>query len=456
MSSPHVVIIGGGIAGLTAAWALAARGVRPLVLERAARPGGVILTEHIDGFTIDGGPDALLIQKPAALQLARELGLGERLFPTLTPRTAFVLRGGRLVRLPEASFLGIPTRIGPFITTDLFSWPGKIRMGLELLVPKRLSNDDESIGSFMGRRFGQEAVTYLAEPLLAGIHAGDVDRLSMRALFGRLLEAEQSHGSVIRALRSLKMPPSPHGAFMSLPGGIGELVDTLVAALPAGTIHYGATATAVEGAGPYRVHLESGDTLEARAVVLSAPAWATAPLLDGFNEGLAAFCRSIPYASTATVALGFHRDQIGHPMVGSGFVVPRAERTALMAGSWITSKWPMRAPEGMALIRGFLGGAADPHVLERSDEALRSAVLDEMTALLDIRGEPVVSRVYRWPRASAQHEVGHHARLAAFEARLTAHPGLFATGSGFRGSGIPDCVADARKVAGEVAAFLGG
>ena len=457
MPSPlDVVIIGGGIAGLTAAWSLATRGVRPVVLERATRPGGVILTERIDGFTIDGGPDALLIQKPAALQLARELGLGERLFPTLPPRTAFVLRGGRLVRLPDASFLGIPTRVGAFVTTDLFSWPGKIRMGLEVVIPKRTSEDDESIGSFMGRRFGREAVTYLAEPLLAGIHAGDVNRLSMRALFGRLLEAEQSHGSVIRALRSLRMPPSANGAFMSLPGGIGELVDTLVGALPAGTIRYGATAAAVEGTGPYRVYLEDGDALEARAVVLSAPAWATAPLLAGFDPDLEAFCRSVPYTSTATVALGFRRDQVHHPMEGSGFVVPRVERQALMAGSWVSSKWPMRAPEGTVLLRGFLGGAADPNILDRTDDELRQAVLGEMATLLDIRGEPIVSRVYRWPRGSAQHEVGHHARLAAFDARLERYPGLYATGSGFRGSGIPDCVSDARKVGAEVAAFLEG
>jgi protoporphyrinogen/coproporphyrinogen III oxidase len=290
--------------------------------------------------------------------------------------------------------------------------------------------------------------------LLAGIHAGDVDRLSMRALFGRLLEAERSHGSVILALRSLKTPPSPHGAFMSLPGGIGELVDTLAGALPPGTIRCGAAAAGIDGAGPYRVRLEDGTTIEAPAIVVSTPAWAAAPLLEGLDAELASFCRSVPYASSATVALGFRRDQVRHPLEGSGFVVPRAERKALMAGSWVSSKWPMRAPEGTVLLRGFLGGAADPGVLDRSDDELRRAVIDELTALLDIRGEPIVSRVYRWPRATAQHEVGHLERLARFDARLRDHPGLFATGSGFRGSGIPDCVADARRVAAEAAAFL--
>ncbi len=186
-----VVIVGGGIAGLAAAWELHRRGRRAVVLERRARPGGVILTERIDGFTIDAGPDSLLVQKPAALELCRELGLGDRLVKTIPPRTAFILRAGRLRSLPEGSVLGIPTRLAPLATTRLFSWPGKIRMGTELLLPNRPPDADESIGRFIGRHFGREAVEYLAEPLLAGIHAGDVDRLSARALFPRLVESER-------------------------------------------------------------------------------------------------------------------------------------------------------------------------------------------------------------------------------------------------------------------------
>ncbi|MGE0040018.1 MAG: protoporphyrinogen oxidase [Vicinamibacterales bacterium] len=439
------IVIGGGIAGLSAAWEIARRGGRPLVLEQGPRAGGVILTEHIDGFVIDGGPDALLIQKPAAVALCQELGLGDRLFPTTMPRTAFVLRKGRLVPLPEASFLGIPIRIAPFVTTRLFSWPGKLRMGLEVVIPrKRDAGADESIGSFMRRRFGQEAVTYLAEPLLAGIHAGDVERLSMRALFPRLLDAEQARGSVIRSLRAMKMPPSPKGAFLSLPGGIGEFADTLVAKLPPGTVRTGAGVATVEGAGPYRVTLTSGETLEARTVVVAVPAWAAAPMLEPLDRELAARCREIPYVSSATVAFGLKREQVRHPLSGSGFVVPRAERKALMAASWVSSKWAHRAPEGMVLLRGFLGGAYDPEVLQQNDQTLTRLAFDELSALLGITGEPVLTRVYRWPRASAQHEVGHHARMAAIDARLAAHPGLFVTGSGFRGSGIPDCVSDGR------------
>ncbi|MGE3277793.1 MAG: protoporphyrinogen oxidase [Vicinamibacterales bacterium] len=440
-----IIVIGGGIAGLSAAWEITRQGGRALVLEQSPRAGGVILTEHRDGFVIDGGPDALLIQKPAAVALCQELGLGDRLFPTLTPRTAFVVRKDRLVPLPEASFLGIPIRVAPFVTTRLFSWPGKLRMGMEVVIPRRAdAGADESIGSFMRRRFGQEAVTYLAEPLLAGIHAGDVERLSMRSLFPRLLDAEQNRGSVIRSLRAMKLPPSPKGAFLSLPGGISEMVDTLVARLPAGTVRTGAGVATIEGGRPFKVTLTSGEICEAPRVIVAVPTWAAAPMLDPLDRTLAGLCREVNYVSSATVAFGLDRSQVRHPLSGSGFVVPRPERKALMAASWVSSKWPHRAPEGQVLLRGFLGGAYDPEVLQQNDQTLARLAFDELAALLGISGEPRLTRVYRWPRASAQHEVGHHARMAAIDARLAAHPGLYVTGSGFRGSGIPDCVADGR------------
>lgn len=449
-----VLIVGGGIAGLSAAWELLQRGYRPVVLEATSRPGGVIRTESSDGFVIDAGPDSLLVQKPAALSLCREIGLGDRLFPTLTPRTAFVLRGGRLVPLPEASVLGIPTSVRPFMTTPLFSWSGKLRMALEIAIPPRRDRADESIASFIGRRFGQEAVTYLAEPLLAGIHAGDVNRLSMQASFPRLVDAERTRGSVLRAVTSMRTASSPQAAFMSLPGGIEELVRALIVRFPADTIRYDAHAIAIEGRGPYSLTLQSGETLEARAIVVAAPAWAASAMVQTIDPELARLMGGVRYVSSATIAIALHRDQVGHPLQGSGFVVPRVERRVLMAGTWVSSKWPNRAPAGSVLLRGFIGGAYDPDVLERTDQQIAEAVFSEFASLLNISGRPLLKRVYRWNRANPQHEVGHLERMAAIDRRLAAYPGLYVTGSGFRGTGIPDCIADARATAAHVVAGL--
>ena len=447
-----VVIIGAGISGLAAAWELRTRGLRPLVLEQTGRAGGVITTEHVDGFVIDAGPDSILVQKPAAMELCRELGLGDRLFPTTPPRTAFVVRNGKLLELPEASFLGIPTKVGPFITSPLFSIAGKLRMGSELLRP-RGPRADESIGSFIRRRFGQEAVDYLAEPLLAGIHAGDVNELSIHSLFPRLVALEQSHGSVLRGLSAAmaNAPKSANGAFVSLPRGLGEFADALAAALGPDTFRFNTRVVQISGASPYKLTLDTDASIYARRVIVTVPAWAVAPMLNSLDTLLARSCAEIPYASSATIFFGLRRDQIAHPMNGSGFVVPRVERRALMAGTWVTSKWPHRAPDGRALLRGFVGGATNPGILDRSDVALAAAAFDELKGLLGISGEPALTRVFRWPRATPQYTVGHAARLRQIEERLARLPGLFVTGSGYRGTGLPDCISDARAVAAAAA-----
>jgi oxygen-dependent protoporphyrinogen oxidase len=488
------VIVGGGIAGLATAYELSRRGLSFVLLERAARPGGVILSEEIDGFVIDGGPDALLIQKPDGITLCEELGLGDRLVSTKPPRLAYIQRGGQLHALPGASVLGIPTRVGPFVSTRLFSWLGKLRMGAELFVPARRDEGDESIGSFMTRRFGREATTYLAEPLLAGIHAGDVDRLSIRALFPRFVEAERTHGSLLKAFRLQTAPPQrgrsetavgvtrersasasserehtsearvggaprnvTNGAFKSLPGGLSELIRALVSVLPSGSICLNSNVSRITEQrehGSFRVERASGDAIAARAVVIATPAHATASLARELDGEMSRICSEIRYASAATIVLAFPRQAVAHPLNGSGFVVPRVENTGIMAASWLSSKWPHRAPDDKVLLRTFVGGARDPQALEQSDAELVSRSMRALRPLIRITGEPLFSRIYRWDRANAQHEVGHLDRVAAIERALARHPGLFVTGSGFRGTGIPDCVADGRATGKQVAEWL--
>jgi len=452
-----VVIIGGGIAGLAAAYELQRLGVPFLVVERAPRPGGVIFTDQIDGFTIEAGPDALLAQKPDAITLCEELGIADRLIPTSPPRRAFIQRGGRLHPLPEASILGIPTRAAPFLRTRLFSWPAKLRMGMEIVVPRRTAEEDESIGAFMRRRFGSEAVAYLAEPLLAGIHAGDVDRLSVKALFDRFARAEQTSGSVIRAFRAAqKRRPQgagDQGAFRSFRGGLMELICALVKTLPSDALRFGVTARGIMADDGFTVETDAGP-LAARAVIAATPAYVTASLMRSLDADLASECDGVRYASSATISFGFLRSAIRHPLDGSGYLVPRAEDRSILAVSWMSSKWAGRAPAGHVLLRVFVGGARDPEALSHSDEQLIARALTAIRPVLGIGGDPEIARIYRFAQASAQHEVGHLDRVRRIEDRLARHPGLFVTGSGFRATGIPDGIADARATAARTASFL--
>jgi oxygen-dependent protoporphyrinogen oxidase len=452
------VVIGGGIAGLTVAYELHRRQVPFVLLERCARAGGLVLSEDIDGYTIDAGPDALLVQKPDGIRLCEELGLKDDLVPTKKPRLAYIQRGGRLHPLPDASVLGIPTRLGPFLATRLFSWPGKLRMAGELFVPPRRDGEDESIGAFISRRFGREATTYLAEPLLAGIHAGDVNRLSIQSLFPRLVDAERSHGSVLRAFRARRSPGADaDGAFRSLPGGLSQMIRALLGALPAERVRLNAPVQCVAFDTPSRtffVETANGDRVRSRTVAFATPAYVTAGLLRPIDAELAGLCDAIPYVSTGIVAMAFRRSDVAHPLNGSGFVVPSVEKSGILAGSWMSSKWPHRAPADRVLMRAFVGGARDPRALDRSDAELVEQALASLRPLLGIGDHPLFTKVYRWQRAGAQHEVGHGSKLAAIARLLGQHQGIFLTGSAYRGVGIPDCVADGRATGRQVTDYL--
>lgn len=449
-----VAVIGAGVSGLAAAYELCKRKRSVVVLERNARAGGIILTERVGEFIIDAGPDSLLVQKPAALALCNELGLGDRLFPTKLPRTAFVLRGGELHPLPGASILGFPTRLTPLVKSTLFSARAKVRMAAEIVIPRARASEDESIARFVRRRFGSEAVTYIAEPLLAGIHAGDVERLSMRALFPRLIDAEARAGSVTRAFRRDRGPHNADGVFRSFPNGLAELTEGLMKAVPKESVRLGANVTSIANGDGFVVHIADRPPVRARAVIVAVPAFAAAELLKPLDPALSAVCASIRYLSTATAVFAFPRAAVGHDLQGTGFVVPRAEGLNITAGAWISSKWAHRAPEGQALLRAFLGGARDPDVLSKTDAELAAAALGDLTRILNIRGTPIMTRVYRWNRSSPQQEVGHADLIARIDARLATRPGLYVSAAGFRGVGIPDSIADARQTAAAAAEFV--
>jgi oxygen-dependent protoporphyrinogen oxidase len=371
---------------------------------------------------------------------------------TLPPRRAFVLKGRRLHTLPSPSILGIPTSASALVRYDLLSWPARLRVGIEPLVPSG-GAADESVASFFRRRFGPATVRLIAEPLLGGIHAGDVERLSLPSLFPRLADAERTPGKVLRNLRG--GAPDPDGAFRSLRGGMGELVTALIAALPPDTLQLASPATDVGRAGAgWRVGVH-GRRVDAQVIIFALPAPVVASLLHATDPAAAEFCRQVPYASTASVALGWRREEVPHPLDGSGFVVARKHsRLRITACTWVSSKWEGRAPAGHALIRAFLGGTHDPGAAELGEAEMIDTAVRDVSSVLGIRSRPSLARIFRWRNAGAQHNVGHRARMAALASRLQALPGLFVTGSGFDSIGIPDCVAHGRRTAAAAADYV--
>jgi oxygen-dependent protoporphyrinogen oxidase len=397
----------------------------------------------------------MLAQKPEGVALAREVGLADRLVPTnLEQRRVYVLHRGRLHPLPDGMFLAIPTRILPFLASGLFSPLAKLRMGLDLVRPPRREGADESVASFLRRRFGQECVDRLGEPLLAGIHSGDPERLSIRATFPRFVELEASHGSLIRGMWAAPKPKAPPSApFHSLLGGMIELVDALVARLPAGALRRNTTVRSVRGGDGFRLETSRGPVL-AKALVLAVPPAKAAPLLEPLVPEAGPALRAVPSASTATVLLGYRREDVAHSLDGYGLVVPSTEGRSTAALTFASTKLPGRAPDGHVLLRGFVGGVRNPGALARNDDALVEVVKSDMRDALGLRGAPVVARVFRWPEATPQMEVGHQARMAALDVRFAAIPGLQVGGAGIRVTGVPDCVAEGTRLAEAAVTFL--
>jgi len=447
-------IVGGGISGLAAAYELHSRGIPFVLIEGAARYGGLIRTERVDGFVVDAGPDALLTYKPAGVALCRELGI--TLSPARSTR-AFVAHRGRLRALPEAGVFGIPTDWKAFARSRAFSAVGKLRMAGEYVLPPvpALADGDESIASFIERRFGREALQRLGEPLLAGIHGGDAARLSMRALFPRFLDLERTDGSVIRGLRRLRhetvtSPPAP---FVSVCGGTEALVKALVRSLPDASLIADVAVQGLEQGSEWRVHLANGAHVEAAAVLLATPPRVIAGLVHRVDPVLSALCGRVRDVSLVTVALGYKRDAVRHPLSGSGFVVPRSEGATVTAMTWMSSKWSGRAPEDGVLLRASVGGARDPHATDWADADIIACVREDVRRYLQVSSAPVFSRVYRMPHAGVQLDVGHLSLIREAEARAARLPGLFISAAGFRGVGLADCVGDARTQAIAVARY---
>jgi len=457
---PHIVVVGGGISGLSAAYELgrsthsAAPPVAVTLIEREPRLGGKIVTEHSGPFLIEGGPDSFMAQKPWAAELARELGLGDELM-VASPmrRTTWVLVRGRPQPLPEGMLLIVPTRIAPFAFSPLISPLGKLRMALDLVVPARRDDGDETLADFIRRRLGTEALDRLAEPILSGINSAECERQSIMATFPRFRDLEKRYGSLIRGMlaarRNAPREPSAHQSpFMTLRNGMSALVERLEQRLTA-RIFTGSTVVTLAhrpaAARPYHLCLDDGTALDADAVILATPSFVAADLTaPGFPE-LAAALRAIRYVSTATVSFVYRRADTGNLLDGYGLVIPRGEQRQINACTLSSVKFRHRAPDEFLLLRCFVGGSRRPELPAREDDELVALARTEIREIFGVSAEPVLSRVYRWPNGNPQYDVGHLGHIEALE-RLCPE-GLFLAGAAYRGVGVPDCIKQGREAA---------
>ena len=453
----ELVIIGGGIAGLAAAYSASRKSPdsQITVLESDSRWGGKITTERVEfeggTFVIEGGPDTFLATKPYATRLCEELGIGDRLHGTNPEiRSTYVLNDGKLLPLPDGLAMMVPTNLQAMLRTRLVSWPGKARMGMDLFLPARGLDGDESLGAFISRRLGREAYEKLIEPLVSGIYAGDGDQLSLASTFPYLRDLELQYGSLARGALTRRQPRSSGGpnhapgwrsAFLTPTTGLAEIVEALVERLRGVGVELRsgvAVANVSEHAGRFVIATHGMGQVEADRVILATPAFVSGELLASLDAGLANALQRIPYESTATVSLAYREADVPRPLDGYGYVIPRREGRAALASTWTSTKFPHRAPDGYALIRVFVGRAGQQ--VPWDEASLLRIAREEAQLTLGVSSEPLIARVFRWEKAMPQYNLGHPDLLRRIEGGLERHPTLALAGNAYRGIGIPDCI----------------
>ena len=462
----RVVIVGGGVSGLSTAWILneqarqAGVSIQITVLEGAERFGGKVRTDFVDGygdqpFIIEAGPDSFLTQKPWALKLARKLGLDKDILGTNDKvRNIYVLSKGHPIKLPEGVLLVVPTKIWPFVMSPLISVWGKLRMGMDLILPAKKDNDDEALGDFVRRRLGKEALDKIAEPLMAGIYNAEVDKQSILATFPRFREVEQHHGSLIRGMVAQKAkapsaPPAPGdktrvSMFVSFKQGTEAFIRALVDSLTTQENVALSSVSPVQAISrngtqnPYQVELADGRILDADDIVLTCPAKVAASLLAPIVAPATKLLESIRYVSTGAMAVGVKSSDILKPVNGFGIVVPSSENRPINAITVASTKFDHRAPTGYALLRVFFGGARSPKTMDLSDAELEAMVQEQLEDLIGLQGKPLFTRIQRWDGANPQYDVHHLDLCDRIDSSLP--DGIWVTGCSYRGVGMPDCV----------------
>ena len=479
----RIIIIGGGITGLGAAYKVtraASEGhkVDFILIEKDPRLGGKIITEIVPDpagegrFIVDGGPDCFLTEKTACHRIARLTGIFDDELPTDdSRRRTLILSRGKLHPMPDGVMMFAPTKFIPFVTTGLFSWPGKIRMGMDLFIPPKKVKpgalNDETLESFVVRRMGRECLDRLAEPLVGGVHASDPARMSLAATFPRLLEMEQKYGSLMKgflAARRMveemrrKYPPKPgqkpRTFFTSFVNGMQQLTDRMAEVAGREKMRIGISVHSIQSIGQNRwvASLSDGSTIEGDGVIVATESWAAEPLLRPLDPTIADALASIPCTSSATISFAFKEEEVGFDLNAFGVLCPLVEDRALMAATYSSTKWPGRAPKGRVLLRGFVGGPHNQEIMKRSDEELVRIVLSEFRDILGLnpKAMPLFTRLYRWPLGMPQYTIGHLERVELIEKRSGQIPGFALAGGSYRGVGLPNCIESGERAVSKI------
>ena len=457
---PTVAIVGGGVSGLATAYFLGRLGIRSVLIEKSQRLGGLIQTDRLEGCLLEAGPDSYLSAKPAVSELASELESldGQRLDGQIigsndTARRVFIARAGRLIEMPRGMALMVPSDWRSTLGSDLFSGRTKLRFVRETFFHSRKRETDVPVSEFIQEHFGCEVLEYVAEPLLTGVYGGDAGSLSARSVLPRFIAYEEKYGSLIRAVRHEQRRKEKAGSlFLSFRDGMQSFTDALArAAGDQMTIIHGEATRVERSGGGWRIGYGRGCAIETDDVVLACPAHVAASLLDREAPLLAGELAAIPYSSAILVTLVYDRAEIEHPLDGFGFLAPRAERRAIAAATWVSTKFPSRIRPDFAAIRAFVVGQEAEELLGAPESELVRLARVDLAKFMGVEATPRVTSVHRWPRSMPQYVVGHAERSRVIQAAVLAQGGLYLVGNAYDGVGIPDCVRLAKETAKQIA-----
>ncbi len=462
-----VTVVGAGISGLATAFSVQ-QGARQLgldvtleVFEKNNCPGGKIRSEKVGDYLCEWGPNGFLDSKPMTLDLCHEAELATQLLRSNdAARKRFIFDGDCLQRVPESA--------SDFFRSSLMSWPGKLRLAAEIVVPRRKDGADETLADFVRRRLGREALDQLVGPMASGIFAGDPETMSLRSCFPRIYELEQQYGGLIRALlllarqkrrerragKAVAGAAGPGGILTSFVGGIQQLTDGLARHLE-GSLRLGDAVVSItpskEG---FSLLTEGGNVHETEVLISAVPAMVLASQVESFSVGMAEQLRQIPYAPMHVACFGYRRESVPKGIDGFGYLAARGSGLHSLGTLWSSSIFPGRAPDGHVLLRTMFGGATRPESINLSDDEVQQRVQEDLRRTMDIKQRPQFVKIIRHTAAIPQYVSGHAARLRSLEGSALAYPGLILVGNAFYGVGLNDCVAAANRAAKRVLALL--